>query len=645
MYLNQDEEEHCHSLHENFRKPLVTYPSSMPSDWTAAGNCIAQRHCVHGLLKRQSFELFIGFLVILNSITIGLAQSFRIEGRSTPILDMTEHIFLTIYVLEFSLRFFALGRSCLKDPWVQFDLFLIATGVVSLWILPPLMGGNHKELGVLQVFRTVRMLRLARAVRLLVRFRTLWMLLRGLLSSLGTMVYTLLILVIVMYVLSSIGLELIVYHPELSSPEPNEEFVHLVETHWSSLPAVMLTLLQFVCHESEIFRPLVELDVREGGCLLLIYFVGVVLILPIVLLNLVTAIIVNGAMEGAMADKEAQQLYDDRLKTKMVKQLKVMFSRIDQDGSGELSLEELMTVNEADLAVLCNLTSFTNVEDLFAAVDLDGSGRVTIDVFCDGIHQAAVSKVPIETQKMARQIDSMSREVKRRKAVEECTQDLLRQVQETLLEVRQAMRGNLVAAMLPAGIVAAPDGESHDVARSVRADAPLWATHILTDLDAMRWEIEGLAQKRPWADSVAGQAEAASAAHAASGEICRHLAAANKALLQLLGSHPQGAVRRCSVATPAPQTAAPSDVHSRGSSRGSGSSGRRTNFQQITEEAGHSSLMNLSPAGPPGSVRPMLKAQLYGPGPGGTVADAAASVHGAGGQWSPSPCRSLQDAL
>lgn len=38
---------------------------------------------------------------------------------------------------------------------------------------------------------------------------------------------------------------------------------------------------------------------------------GVILVVPIVLMNLVTAIIVNTALEHAVQDKEVQQAYED----------------------------------------------------------------------------------------------------------------------------------------------------------------------------------------------------------------------------------------------------------------------------------------------------------------------------------------------
>jgi len=123
-----------------------------------------------------------------------------------------------------------------------------------------------------------------------------------------------------------------------------------------------------------------------------------------VLMNLVTAIIVNGAIEGALQDKEAQRVQEEQTKKTIVKRMKRVFQRLDEDGSGEVTVDEIQQVSSEDKALMCELTQISSIDELFEALDVDGSGSVTIDEFCYGIHQAALSKVPVETQRMERQL-------------------------------------------------------------------------------------------------------------------------------------------------------------------------------------------------------------------------------------------------
>ncbi|CAE8609705.1 unnamed protein product [Polarella glacialis] len=289
---------------------------------------------------------------------------------------------------------------CLHDNWVKFDLVLVLCGVVANWIIEPVMGGLE-EIGPLMVLRTVRLCRLARTVRLLVKFRELWMLVRGLLNSASTMVYTMVLLIIIVYVFAAVGVELIADHPVA---ETDEEFRIVRDLYFRSLPVAMLTLIQFVCLDSvgAIYKPLIEQDIK-----LVFYFALIILVIPIVLMNLVTAVIVNGAFEQAGKDKDAAKIHQEQIRKKLVNTMRNIFTRLDEDQSGQVSLDELMKVSQQDLSELERHTNISDPRQLFEALDVDGDGQLGIEEFCTGIWQAAISKVPTEVQRMERQVDSM----------------------------------------------------------------------------------------------------------------------------------------------------------------------------------------------------------------------------------------------
>ena len=95
-------------------------------------------------------------------------------------------------------------------------------------------------MGQLLVLRVLRLLKLARAVRLLVAFKTLWMLVRGLLSSAGTMFYTFLLMTLILYVAGIMALELIT--KQRHKFEDSEEALYLIDRHF---PELGLTMVSF----------------------------------------------------------------------------------------------------------------------------------------------------------------------------------------------------------------------------------------------------------------------------------------------------------------------------------------------------------------------------------------------------------------
>merc|ERR1712048_1359332 len=99
----------------------------------------------------------------------------------------------------------------------------------------------------------------------------------------------------------------------------------------------MLTLFQFLTWDSigAIYRPLLV-----GKPLLIIYFISFILMISICLLNLVTAALIETALEQGRQDREAEKAWEAARRQRVLPRLKEMFNGLDADHSGELELEE-----------------------------------------------------------------------------------------------------------------------------------------------------------------------------------------------------------------------------------------------------------------------------------------------------------------
>mmetsp|Transcript_118524 Transcript_118524/g.340334 ORF Transcript_118524/g.340334 Transcript_118524/m.340334 type:complete len:801 (+) Transcript_118524:42-2444(+) len=400
------------------------------------------------LLHHWKFDAAVGSVIVINAVTVGLDQQMRNEERapSDPLvsaLAICEHIFLCVYVTELLMRFFVVGPGCFGDNWVKFDIVLVAMGVMNSWILEPFVFAKGEGLGPLMVLRMGRLLRLARTVRLLVKFQVLWMLVRGLLTSASTMFYTLFLLIFILYLFGCVGFELITANVQQRREDP--EYDALVVEWFNDLPCIMLTLLQFVCLDSigGIYRPLIEKQF-----ILMFYFVGVILVVPIVLMNLVTAVIVNGAIEQADQDRETMASYEEQKRKKMVKDLRKIFLNLDEDGSGMVSREELGHISPEDLLTLQRVTQINNPLDIFNALDVHTTGEMDIESFCNGIWEVAISKVPIEVKRMEMQVNEIFKGYKEHTRQQEqfVTEQARKWRQQTILMERFMERHRLFRA-------------------------------------------------------------------------------------------------------------------------------------------------------------------------------------------------------
>eukprot|EP00929_Paragymnodinium_shiwhaense_P089372 TRINITY_DN49517_c0_g1_i1.p1 TRINITY_DN49517_c0_g1~~TRINITY_DN49517_c0_g1_i1.p1 ORF type:complete len:708 (+),score=80.19 TRINITY_DN49517_c0_g1_i1:90-2213(+) len=352
------------------------------------------RHIVHRLLHSQGCHLISSAIILTNSIAIGLEYGYDAEGSVQDSLHIVELCCLASYVIELLLHLFTDPRKLWKDSWVIFDAAIVFVGVLDLL----LTSAPNSALAPTNIIRLLRLCRLARTLRLLRKIRVLWMLVRGLLDSISTMCNTMILLVMVMYIFSCISMEVIT-RADISGGDP--EFEAIVDQYFSTLPMTMLTLLQFVCLDSvgTIYKPLVE---HQPG--LIVYFAAFILVVPIVMLNVVTGVIVSGAISGAQKDKQVLAEQEERDRKKLMRHLSRIFHNLDGDGSGIIGMPEFMMLREHDLESLGRMTGVSDPGELFRMIDLDESGELSIDEFCDGLWQIVVDKVPLETRRIEKRV-------------------------------------------------------------------------------------------------------------------------------------------------------------------------------------------------------------------------------------------------
>eukprot|EP00929_Paragymnodinium_shiwhaense_P075442 TRINITY_DN38570_c0_g1_i4.p1 TRINITY_DN38570_c0_g1~~TRINITY_DN38570_c0_g1_i4.p1 ORF type:complete len:619 (+),score=117.55 TRINITY_DN38570_c0_g1_i4:252-1859(+) len=347
------------------------------------------------------FDVGISMLILVNAVLIGVEQQLRNDGADTTAVAVAESVFLVIYTSEVVLRFFATNGVCLTDRWLVFEATLVMFGLAEF--IGPLMF-EDTNLSAFGVMRVLSILRTFRMVRLFRRFKALWKLLHSFLDSLITLGWILIMLALVLYVFACIGMQIISAHP---LRREDEAFAEAVDKFFPHLWGTMLTLVQFVTldNASEVYKPLVKADVRLAG-----YFLSLILIVSIALMNLVTAAIVNTAMEQAAKDKELARLEQEQERKAMIKKLGKLFKRIDSDDSGFLSLEELLNMTESQHREIQDVLQVEDPQQIFKELDENKDGRVPLAEFCKVLWQESNSKVPAELRRIDKGFSFMRKE-------------------------------------------------------------------------------------------------------------------------------------------------------------------------------------------------------------------------------------------
>jgi len=357
----------------------------------------------------------ISGVILFNSVLIGMEQTDRAYGRSNPTLDFLEHVCLAIYTIELLLNLLIDPFKLFSDVWMLFDSLIVTVGVYGFAMSAA--GENTSKFGSITILRTLRLMRLARTIKLLKRVRVLWMLVKGLMESVATMANTLILLLIVMYLFSCISMEIITTSELAVGDTADPEFKEIVDKYFCNIPTTMLTLVQFLTLDSigAIYKPLTE---RQP--LLVFYFAAVILIVSIVILNLVTAVIVTDALNGARNERLEEAEQETRKRKRFVANLRNIFHRVDIDGSGLVTSCEFLKLSDEDLHEVITLSGINEPAKLFQMIDLDDSGGLDIDEFCEGLWHIMVDKVPMETRRLERRVELMYERMRLSKRTEIC---------------------------------------------------------------------------------------------------------------------------------------------------------------------------------------------------------------------------------
>jgi len=399
------------------------------------------RHYVDELLQSQRFDAAVGIIIVINSLCMGLETSFELENRDLTVFEVLEHIFLFVYMAELGLRFFAHGCRCLQSPWVLFDFVLVFMGVVSNYIVGPIINslgeGNQSlkdSMGGLLVMRMLRLFRLARAVRLLVQFKTLWMLIRGLMGSAGTIMYTFGLILLILYIASCMAMELIT-KKMIDSDKP--EIQELVVVNFQTIPIAMLTLIQFVSMDgmSDIYYPLILEDP-----VLLMFFLPFILVVSISLMNLVTAVIVESAIEQGKQDRDLQRLYKQEEMKKMMPDLQKLYEDLDENKDGRVTLDEIREASDDLKNQLKDSLQADSVEELFQMIDADEDGKVDVGEFCESIAKVVTSDTSADTIRILKQLSVTRKEVSDLKGLASDTRKEVSDLRSSLTDLLEHLK-------------------------------------------------------------------------------------------------------------------------------------------------------------------------------------------------------------
>jgi len=361
---------------------------------------------MEALLTSESFDYWLGGLIVLNAVVIGMETQYMAAHWCTelpPFYRIVDWCFCFIFLVEVVMRLCCGGCGFFVEPgwmWNVFDLMVVILQIFDEGIrhvtvtdirqkgAEELKDAAASQLGSMRVLRLFRLLRLLRLTRMLYLLGGLRMLVVSIADSLRSLAWTLCLLFALTYVFGVFCTQLVtdykVQHTDSAAREEMEDLLY----YFGSLDRAMLCLYETISeglHWSEVVKPLME---QCGEWLALIFVIYMSFTL-FALMNVVTGVFCESAIRTAEEDK----------KQVLMQQMQTMFVEADDDGSGTISLEEFEG-HLKDPQMLSYLKAIdVNPEEarhLFAILDTDGSGEIEAEVLVNGCLRLQGSAKAIE---------------------------------------------------------------------------------------------------------------------------------------------------------------------------------------------------------------------------------------------------------
>jgi len=362
------------------------------------GRTFLQKVVEHGL-----FDTLCAIMIINNSIIIGYEVQWLTvddtEPKTTKILGLLCTLFffceLVLRVTADGPRFFFVFSD--NRNWNWFDFVLVVMSMFDVISLATQGGASTVGMGL----KTIKMLRIVRVVRVFRFFSKLSQLALMIIDSIKSLVWALIMLGIVIYVFA-------IFFTNLSSDyvklKDSDGDALVVAEHFGSLWSTIYTLFHSMLNGISWYRiPLALYSIPDWtGPILAVGFVGYLSFTMLAVLNIITGVFVDNAVETARTQREFLVQKEMEVKEQWLKEMRAIFLEMDADGSG--------TVNKDEIAEFCNddrvhyyLTALGldvhDTERLFELLDENRDGELDVDEFLAGC---------LRLKGMARSIDVYS---------------------------------------------------------------------------------------------------------------------------------------------------------------------------------------------------------------------------------------------
>jgi voltage-gated sodium channel len=336
-----------------------------------------------------AFNVFIGFIITLNALTMGLETDARGEDGDnvSGIWYLIELAFCMIFLSELCARLYYhrmyFFTNQINRYWNISEFVIVVVTVLDTFVFTPIgMGGGGRLVSML---RFIRLLRLIRLIRLMALFKELWLVASGLFESAKTLCWVALMIFTFLYICAIFTTLVIGKNDKVYDDYFIQSGGWDHEVYFRTVSRSMFSLFQIMTFESWSER--IVRHVMEKQPEMVMFFVIFIAIASFGLLNIIVGVVVESTLSTSEKDDSKVKRAEERDRSRVFDHLREIFEAADEDGSGTLNLSEVQrAISKPEIYNKLKMIEFP-VEDpkqVFMLLDYDNSCELSIDEFIAG---------------------------------------------------------------------------------------------------------------------------------------------------------------------------------------------------------------------------------------------------------------------
>eukprot|EP00927_Polykrikos_kofoidii_P060585 TRINITY_DN55527_c0_g1_i1.p1 TRINITY_DN55527_c0_g1~~TRINITY_DN55527_c0_g1_i1.p1 ORF type:complete len:722 (+),score=112.31 TRINITY_DN55527_c0_g1_i1:109-2274(+) len=388
---------------------------------------------LRSITRSSKYEFINAVLIVLNASFV-VWETQRRSSLATAILEPgSEHFhqseemffgilsncFCVVFVVDLILRMMAerwrFWFHSNDRGWNMFDTIVVASSVLEVavqWLAvssedPSNLRRTLRKFSVLRILRFLRVVRITRALRIIRVIRELRLMVFSLTASLRSLLWAVVMIFFIVLVFGIVLTDGVVTYCITNNAAHLESTVAM-RKYFGGVGRSVISLFMAMTGGEDwgpIFESLAPLPQEYN-----VLFLGFICFAILALLNVVTAVFINTALQRSQSDRELAVQQEMETKNELALLIKQLFIELDTNRTGGLTLEEFEARIEEEkvLAYLKSLgIDIGQVRTLFTLLDVDQTGDVDMDEFVEGVQRLRGNATSMDLAILTYQVEWM----------------------------------------------------------------------------------------------------------------------------------------------------------------------------------------------------------------------------------------------